>query len=145
MDARGWDERYADAPLLWSATPNRWVAAEAHDLRPGRALDLAAGEGRNALWLAGRGFSVTAVDFSPVALDRGRRRALELGPAGDRITWVEADVLDYRPDARAFDLVVVAYLQLIPPERRAAIGRAVGALADAGVLLVVGHALANLT
>jgi SAM-dependent methyltransferase len=145
VDAQAWDARYADAPLLWSATPNRWVATEARDLPPGRALDVAAGEGRNALWLAERGFSVTAVDFSSVALDRGRLRAADLGDAGDRITWVQADVLDYRPPSRAFGLVVIAYLQLVVHERRTAIGHAVDALADGGVLLFVAHALANLT
>ena len=73
MDAAGWDERYAATDLVWSAEPNRFVAEELADLPPGRALDLAAGEGRNAIWLARRGWEVTAVDFSQVALDKGRR------------------------------------------------------------------------
>ena len=64
MDARAWDERYAASELVWSATPNRFVEAELAELAPGRAVDLAAGEGRNALWLADRGWHVTAVDFS---------------------------------------------------------------------------------
>jgi 2-polyprenyl-3-methyl-5-hydroxy-6-metoxy-1,4-benzoquinol methylase len=63
MDAQAWDERYTASELLWSATPNQFVAAELSDLAPGRAVDLAAGEGRNALWLAERGWHVTAVDF----------------------------------------------------------------------------------
>ena len=73
MDARAWDERYADTELVWSSTPNQFVAAEVSELPPGRALDLAAGEGRNALWLAERGWQVTAVDFSLVGLDKGRQ------------------------------------------------------------------------
>ncbi len=71
MDSRAWDERYAASELVWSSTPNQFVAAEVADLTPGRALDLAAGEGRNALWLAERGWQVTAVDFSLVGLDKG--------------------------------------------------------------------------
>ncbi|MFL6133228.1 MAG: class I SAM-dependent methyltransferase, partial [Nocardioidaceae bacterium] len=72
MDARAWDERYAASELIWSATPNRFVEAELTSLPPGRAVDLAAGEGRNALWLADRGWHVTAVDFSLAGLDKGR-------------------------------------------------------------------------
>src|SRR2546430_7187246 len=66
MDAAEWDQRYAGTELVWSAEPNRFVAAELADLPPGRALDLAAGEGRNSVWLAERGWAVTAVDFSRV-------------------------------------------------------------------------------
>ncbi|MFE1785435.1 class I SAM-dependent methyltransferase [Streptomyces sp. NPDC059506] len=75
VDSREWDERYASRELVWGAEPNRWLVREVEDLAPGRALDLAAGEGRNALWLADRGWRVTAVDFSRTALDRGRRLA----------------------------------------------------------------------
>src|SRR4051812_50095966 len=75
MGAAAWDERCAATGLVWSAEPNRSVVAELADVRPGRALDLAAGEGRNAIWLAVRGWRVTAVDFSAVAIDKGRRLA----------------------------------------------------------------------
>ena len=78
MDADGWNRRYAEKELVWSAGPNRFLAAEAADLAPGRALDLACGEGRNALWLAEQGWRVTAVDFSGVAVEKGlfeRRKA----------------------------------------------------------------------
>ena len=141
MDARTWDERYAAAELVWSGTPNQFVAAEVGDLPPGRALDLAAGEGRNALWLAGRGWQVTAVDFSRVGLDKGRRLAAEHGLD---VRWVCADVLTYDPAPATFDLVVVAYLQLTPEERRTAVRRALSALAVGGTLLVVAHDSSNL-
>ena len=88
MDAEAWDERYADSELVWSVEPNQFVAAECADLPPGRALDLAAGEGRNSIWLARRGWDVTAVDFSQAGLDKGRRLAGEL-----EIEWVCADVV----------------------------------------------------
>lgn len=138
MDARGWDERYAATDLVWSAEPNRFVEAECRDLAPGRAVDLAAGEGRNAIWLARRGWDVTAVDFSQVALDKGSKLA------GDtRVSWVCADVTRWRPEAPA-DLVVVAYLQLPAEERRAAVRNGFGALVPGGTLLLVAHDSTNL-
>ena len=86
MDSAEWDARYAAADLVWTAAPNRWVEAEFADLRPGRALDLACGEGRNVLWLAGRGWQVTAVDFSGVALAKGRHAAQAAGDSrADRV------------------------------------------------------------
>ena len=72
MDARDWDRRYADSELVWSSRPNQFVESELADLVPGRAMDVAAGEGRNAIWLAAQGWDVTAVDFSLVGLDKGR-------------------------------------------------------------------------
>lgn len=141
MDAAAWDRRYAETELVWGAEPNRFVAAEVADLTAGRALDLAAGEGRNALWLAGRGWRVTAVDFSPVAVDKGRRAARR---AAVTVDWVCADVLAYRPPA-GLDLVVVAYLHLPPAELAGVWARMAGALAPGGVLLAVGHDRTNLT
>lgn len=146
MDARDWDERYAAAELVWSVTPNQFVAQELAGLPPGRAVDLAAGEGRNAIWLAGRGWEVTAVDFSQVALDKGRRLAAEQ-PLEGSVTWVCADATTWRPDPRddaAYDLAVVAYLQLAADERRAAVRRAFGALRPGGTLLLVAHDSTNL-
>src|ERR1700712_1041252 len=94
MDAQTWDERYAAAGLVWSATPNQFVAAELAALPPGRALDLACGEGRNALWLADRGWQVTAVDFSRVALDKGRALAArQAGSGPPQLDWVLGDAL----------------------------------------------------
>ena len=73
MDAREWDEKYSEKPLLWSADPNQFVAEEVSRLRPGKALDLACGEGRNAVWMAEQGWDVTGIDFSGVAINRARR------------------------------------------------------------------------
>ncbi|WP_101258117.1 class I SAM-dependent methyltransferase [Streptomyces barkulensis] len=150
MDSRAWDERYAAADLVWGGEPNRWVVRETEGLAPGRALDLAAGEGRNALWLAAGGWDVTAVDFSEVALERGRRLAGSLpSQARERLDWVRADVASYRPGAGAgagaFELVLVIYLHLPAEERRAVLRRAARAVAPGGVLLVVGHDTVNLT
>src|SRR5215217_7896374 len=77
MTPDDWDRRYAEPRLVWSAEPNRFVVEEVADLPPGRALDLACGEGRNALWLAARGWDVTGVDFSGVAVGKARRMAAD--------------------------------------------------------------------
>lgn len=141
MDARAWDERYAAADLVWSAGPNQSVERELAGLPPGRALDLGAGEGRNAIWLARQGWEVTATDFSQVALDKGRTVADDLGVTGVR--WVRADATAWTERA-AYDLVVMAYLQLPAGERRAAVQAAFHALWPGGTLLVVAHDSTNL-
>lgn len=141
MDSRGWDLRYAGSELVWTAEPNRFLAAEVADLPAGRALDLACGEGRNAVWLAQRGWDVTGVDFSQVGLDKGRRLAQERGVP---VQWVRADVTEYVPPPAAFDLVAILYLHLDPAVTRAVLRRAAAALAAGGTLLVVGHDPTNI-
>jgi SAM-dependent methyltransferase len=145
VDARVWDERYAASELIWSATPNQFVATELAGLTPGRALDLAAGEGRNALWLAERGWQVTAVDFSRVALDKARalQERHEHGQEM-QVEWVHADVLAYDAGPAPYDLVVLAYLQLEADERRAAVQRGFGALREGGTFFLVAHDSSNL-
>ena len=146
MDARAWDERYAASELVWSATPNQFVASELAGLPPGRALDLAAGEGRNSLWLAERGWDVTAVDFSLAGLDKGRTLQERHERGRDlRVDWVHADVLSYEPGAVPFDLTLLAYLQLPEDQRRTAVRRAFGTLHLGGTLFVVAHDATNLT
>ncbi|MDA8380846.1 MAG: class I SAM-dependent methyltransferase [Actinomycetota bacterium] len=141
MDSQGWDDRYANADLVWSAEPNIFVAEIAGGLPPGRALDLACGEGRNAIWLAKHGWSVTGVDFSAVGIDKGRRLA---AAAGVEVAWEQHDLVTWEPAAHTFDLVVTAYLHLVAPDMARVLAHAAGALAGGGYLLVVGHALANL-
>ena len=142
MRREDWDRRYAEAELLWSAAPNRFLEAEVADLAPGRALDLACGEGRNAIWLAGLGWRVRAVDFSEVAIAKGRARAAR---EGVEVDFLCADLLEYKPEPGAYDLVLVLYLQIPGDERRLALSRAREALAPRGTLLLVGHDLLNLT
>lgn len=139
MDARAWDERYAASELVWSAGPNQFVAEHTAGLAPGTAVDLAAGEGRNALHLARQGWRVTAVDFSPVGLDKGRAVAGDLP-----VEWVCADATAWVAPSPV-DLVVVAYLQLPAPARRAAVGNAFASLRVGGTLLWVAHDSTNLT
>jgi SAM-dependent methyltransferase len=146
MDGQDWDQRYAASELVWSAAPNQFVASELADLPPGRALDVATGEGRNAIWLADRGWDVTAVDFSLVGLDKARTLQTRHERGRDmHISWVHADVLEYDADSRAFDLVLIAYLQLPADQRRAALRRAFDALVEGGTFFLVAHDSTNLT
>ncbi len=141
MEAHDWDERYRGATLLWTERPNQLLVEEVSGLKPGRALDLATGEGRNAVWLAEQGWQVTAVDFSRVALDRGAAIAQR---AGVDVEWVQADLVQYRPPVGAFDLVVILYLHLAPDARRSVLEQASAALRPGGRLVIVGHDVENL-
>ncbi len=140
MDANVWDERYAGDDLVWSAEPNRFLVAQVGVLPPGRALDLACGEGRNAVWLAECGWDVTGVDFSKVGLDKARRLAEARGVT---VQWELADVTEYTPAPESFDLVIVMYLHLPQAARRVARRHAAAAVATGGTLLVVGHDITN--
>ncbi len=141
MDAHEWDTRYAATDMMWSYEPNVFLVPRVDGLEPGRALDLGCGEGRNSLWLAAQGWDVTAVDFSQVAIERGRGWAHQRGLTVD---FEVADVIDYRPELGSFDLVIVFYLQLPHDEVRQVLAHAVEALAPGGTLLVVAHDLDNL-
>lgn len=136
-----WEKRYGEAQPVWGWAPNRFVAEVLGPLPPGRALDLAAGEGRNALWLADLGWRATAVDFAENALARGRAQAAEHGLD---IEWVHADVLEYEPEAGAYDAVVIAYLHLGAERLGTVLRRAAKALAPGGTLVVVGHDVTNI-
>jgi SAM-dependent methyltransferase len=139
IEALEWDRRYAGSDRVWSAAPNAWVAGTVGAWFTGRALDLGAGEGRHSVWLAALGWQVTAVDFSATGIERGRTGAVEVGVEVD---WVVADVRTWAPPAGAtFDLVLVAYLHLSDD----VLARARDWLAPGGALVVVGHALRNLT
>ncbi len=142
MDAQDWDARYAAKELVWSAGPNRFVEAEVEGLAPGRALDLAGGEGRNAIWLASAGWDVELVEFSPVALDKARQLA---DHAGVELTLTEADLAEADGSALELaDLVLVIYLQLPPQDSRRVHQLAASLTAPGGTLLVVAHAKRNL-
>jgi SAM-dependent methyltransferase len=136
-----WNRKHGEAGPLFGVEPNRFLVAEVDGLEPGRALDLACGAGRNAVWLAQQGWTVTGADFSDVALANARGLAAERGV---EVEWVQADLLDWEPPPRAFALVAVLYLQLPAEERQSVHARAANAVAPGGTLLVVGHDLQNL-
>lgn len=136
MNAIDWDEKYRAADRLWSDDPNMFVVDRLGDLPPGVGLDLASGEGRNAIWLAGRDWEMTAVDFSEVAVERGRA-------VSDTVHWVVADVREWQPD-RVFDLIVIAYLHLVEADMERVVTRAAGWLGAGGELFMIGHDHSNL-
>jgi SAM-dependent methyltransferase len=138
MDATEWDERYAAIDLVWGAEPNRFVAVECADLAPGRAIDLACGEGRNAIWLATLGWRAEGVDWSTVAIDKAAKLAEHAGVA-DRTEWRCADLLAVEPEPGAYDLVLLAYLQVPDEARRVVFSRAASAVAPGGTFLLVAH------
>jgi SAM-dependent methyltransferase len=137
-----WDRRYAEVENLWSAKPNRFLVAEVEGLVPGRALDLACGEGQNAIWLASLGWRVDAVDYSPVAIAKGRARAERDGVDVD---FAEADLVAYEPRPAAYDLVLMLYLHLPEEDHRPVLARAARSLAPGGTLVLLGHDLLNAT
>jgi SAM-dependent methyltransferase len=142
VDASAWDDRYASSELVWGAAPNRFVEAECVTLAPGRAIDLACGEGRNAIWLATLGWQAEGVDWSDVAIDKAKRLA---GHAGVDATFTSADLLEFEPERGAYDLVVLAYLQVDAAAREVIFRRAADAVAPGGTFLLVAHDGHNLT
>ncbi len=142
ISADDWDARYRGSDLVWGAAPNVWVEQEIAALPPGRAVDLACGEGRNSVWLAARGWQVTGVDFSAAALAKAETLALGNTPPV-RIDWKCADVTTFR-SRTPFDLAVLAYVQLPAPARLKAIMSAWNCLAPNGILLVIAHHPDNL-
>ncbi|MFC9893494.1 class I SAM-dependent methyltransferase [Nocardia sp. NPDC127579] len=164
MEAADWDARYAQSELVWGAPPNSTVVEHVYGLeraitlRPDtpdgpvpehpRALDLACGEGRNALWLATHGWQVDAIDYSQVGIDKGRTVATRLSRSvRSRISWHCADVTE--PAAAGltgpYELVLMVFLHLPAEQRRALLRRAANLLAPDGTLLVLGHDATNLT
>ncbi|WP_322763034.1 class I SAM-dependent methyltransferase [Frankia sp. Cr2] len=136
MDAAQWDRRHAGAGLLWTAEPNPTVIEQLADLHPGRALDLACGVGRNAVWLATQGWRVTGLDFSDVAIRKARELSRRFDVTPD---WIHADVLGWTPRPRSYNLVTICYLHLPPSERRAVLCDAVNAIIPGGTLLLLGN------
>lgn len=135
-----WDERYGAADQIWSGNPNLRLVEQVADLAPGSALEVGCGEGADAIWLAGRGWRVTAVDVSPVALGRAASAATEAGAGvAARITWHQADILSWTPPPSQFDLVSAHFVHLPSPEREALHRRLAAAVRPGGTLLIVGH------
>ncbi len=143
--AADWDARYAASELVWGAGPNRFVVQHTADLPPGRAVDIACGEGRNAVYLAQRGWHVTGVDFSAKALEKARQ--LEAATAQQHsvipVTWICADALTFTPEP--VDLAMIVYAHLPAALRRTVLRRAAAALRPGGRILMIGHNTRNIT
>lgn len=140
MTAAQWDARYRAEPDLWTTEPNAALVELAGELEPGRALDVGAGDGRNAIWLATQGWSVSAIDLSAVALERAAERA---AARGTRLGCIVADWHEHDFGEAAFELVVVSFMHPAPEDRDALFERAARALAPGGHVFTVGVVLAD--
>ena len=126
---------------IWStmdhtfADHDELLAKHTGHLKPGRALDLGCGSGGNAIWLAQRGWQVTAVDFSDVAIEKGKAQAADKRVG---VEFVASDVTTYQPDG-LYDLIISFYIHLWPNQRAQMLSRAAQALTRGGKLLFVSH------
>jgi SAM-dependent methyltransferase len=135
-----WDARYGSADRVWSGNPNQRLVEQLADLAPGTALEIGCGEGADAIWLASRGWNVTAVDVSTVALERAARQAATRGPeVAGRITWQQADILAWAPTPRQFDLVTAHFIHVASADREPLHRRLAEGVHPGGILLIVGH------
>jgi SAM-dependent methyltransferase len=135
-----WDDRYGSANQIWSGNPNQRLVEQVADLAPGSALEVGCGEGADAIWLATRGWQVTAVDVSTVALARAARQATAVGAdVAERINWQQADILSWQPTPRQFDLVTAHFIHVPAVEREPLHRRFAEAVRPGGTLLIVGH------
>jgi SAM-dependent methyltransferase len=137
--AAEWDARYSEGEgAKWSGRPNGRLVAEVADLTPGRVLDVGCGEGADAIWLAQRGWTVTAIDVSEVAVRRAREAA-EL--AGATVEWISGDALQAPFPSGAFDLVSMQYPALPKAAGEAAVRTLLDTVRPGGLLLAVYHDL----
>ncbi|HEU5390660.1 MAG TPA: class I SAM-dependent methyltransferase [Streptosporangiaceae bacterium] len=135
-----WDDRYRSAGQLWSGQPNAQFAAHAADLEPGEALDAGCGEGADAIWLARRGWAVTAVDVSAVALERAAAAAGAAGgDVAERIGWRREDLLTWIPEPDRYDLVSAQFMHFPRAELTAFHQRLAAAVRPGGTLLLIAH------
>lgn len=143
MEREDWNQRYSAEALIWTAKANRFLMEEIANLAPGSALDLATGEGRNAVWLAEQGWIVRAVDFSDVAIGKARNLA-RVRNVHEAIDFREADLRNYELEFQRFDLVALIYLQIPQAELFPILLQAARAVAPGGTFLLVGHDSENL-
>jgi SAM-dependent methyltransferase len=137
VDARWWDERYGTSgDRMWSGAPNGSLVVELGEATPGAILDIGCGEGADAIWLSQRGWTVTAVDISSVAIERARAAAAD---AGAEVEWLCGDVLTSPPPPQAYDVVTVQYPALLREAGELALRRLLDAVGPGGTFLVVGH------
>jgi len=143
MSAEIWNERYGSKDYVWSIKVNQFVEAHLAELEPGTTIDLAAGECRNAVWLASLGWQVTAVDYSSVGLEKGRRLATDHS-VEEKIAFIEGDAVEWQPSEQV-DLVVLSYLQLPAEQRATVLDHAAGWLKPGGTVFVIAHDASNVT
>jgi SAM-dependent methyltransferase len=131
-----WNQRYGLKDAAWSLEPNHFLVQELSGLAPGKALDLGAGEGRHAIWLAQNNWQVTAIDFAAKGIDRGKIMAARQHV---QVEWVCADLSSFPLPTANFDLVIMLYLHIPGTERKAILGKAVNSLLPGGHFIYIGH------
>lgn len=136
-----WDKRYRSRNHLWSRNPNPQLVEYVSDLGVGTALDVGSGEGADAIWLAERGWRVTALDVSTVALERGASRAAEAGTdIASRVNWLHEDLMVWKgPEPDSYDLVTSQFLHLPKEPRESLFRRLAASVSPGGIMLIVGH------
>ena len=135
-----WDELYRSRGSVWSGEPNESLVKYVSGLPAGTALDVGCGEGADAIWLARRGWRVTAVDISSVALERATNSATQAGEkVAERIKWVRTDLTESVLTDATYDLVCAFFMQLPKTERDVLFRRLADLVAPGGSLLIVGH------
>ena len=140
IDRAFWEDWYAQRDQVWSGDPNPHLLTDTTGLTPGRALDVGAGEGADAIWLSEQGWQVTAVDIAALPLERGRAEAERRGgDVADRITWRPADITEWEPPTGTYDLVTLQFVHLTATERAIGFRHGADAVAPGGTLLIVGH------
>ena len=138
---RRWDDRYANSALVWSAEPNQLFSKEIQSLPPGRALDVACGEGRNAIWLAEQGWDVTAVDFSETGITKGKQIAEKRGV---KLNWIVEDVSIWQLPVNEYDLVAILYLHTDSEERARWLGNVIWSVKRDGTFIYIAHDPSNI-
>jgi SAM-dependent methyltransferase len=136
-----WNDRYRQKGSVWGAEPNQFVVEYLSDLEPCRVLDLGTGQGRNAIWLAGRGHRVTAIDISDVAIAQAKEIA---GAAGVEVEFIADDLERWQPEPESFDLVLLSYIQVVEPARKLIHSKVATALAPGGTVFIIAHHIDNL-
>lgn len=141
-----WNARYRSRNHLWSGKPNHHLVSQVSELGNGTALDVGSGEGADAIWLAERGWQVTALDVSTVALERGASHAAEAGDdVARRINWLHEDLITWKgPEPDSYDLVTSQFLHLPKNPRESLFRRLAASVSPGGTLLIVGHHPADL-
>ncbi|MFM7030825.1 MAG: class I SAM-dependent methyltransferase [Micrococcales bacterium] len=143
MDNTSWVKKYDTATYVYTTDVNQFVVELCGPLAPGKAIDVAGGEGRNAAWLAEQGWTVEVIDFAPNALEKARKLAAERA-VSDRVITTEASALDFTSRLAPVDLAVVAYLHIYSHQFAQAMAQTLAAVKPGGYIMGVWHALENL-